>query len=304
MAIHVVQPNPAMDRIEVLEQFEVGTVNRSIEVRIVAGGKGLNVARGIRRLGHDVAAYGFLGGLIGDFIHTSCVELGIADRHVAIAGETRVCFILVDRSTGRSTVINEPGPMISAADQRQLHSSIVSRCRPADLVVLAGSLPPGVGADFYPRLVVDIQKAGARAIVDTSGEALAAAVEARPWMVKANVRELNEAGVGIEKGQVAGPLGGGTDWIVATRGSLGATVVSSEGVWELTVPEVRVVNATGSGDAFLAGLVSKLDESTSVREALLFGAACAVGSVLSIGPDVPDEGTVRALLGSIQLSEH
>ena len=296
MAIHVVQANPAMDRIEVVGNLDVGGVNRSSQTHVVAGGKGLNVARALRRLGHRVGAYGFLGGAVGAFIRQACTQLDIVDRHVSIDEETRVCMIVVDRSTRLSTVINEPGPMIDRQDEDRLTRSVVTRCRPGDVVVMAGSLAVGMGADFYARLVSDVQAIGARAVVDTSGEALEAALKSAPWMVKANVHELQEVGVRVDEWTTH--LGAETEWMVATSGGDGAIARSRLGTWRATVPQVHVDNATGAGDIFLAALLSRISHGDPMVRALPFAAAAAAGSVISIRPELPDEATLTPILES------
>jgi 1-phosphofructokinase family hexose kinase len=301
MAIHVVQANPAMDRIEVLEGLKLGSVNRSIAAAVVAGGKGLNVARGLRRLGHPVAAYGFLGGTAGEFIRQACARLGIADRHVSLDDETRICMILVDSTTGRSTVINERGPTIGHEDEVRLIRSVVACCRSGDVVVMAGSLPAGASADLYARLVSEVAAIGARAVVDTSGGALRAAMEREPWMVKANVHELAEVGLSVDR--LADHVHGGTEWIVATDGEGGAEARSKEAGWRATVPTVDVTNATGAGDVLLAGLLDRLERGAPMAEALRFAAACAAASVTSIEPELPDGATIARVLDATHVAE-
>lgn len=295
MAIHVINPNPAMDRIEVIASPRLGTVNRSSEARPIAGGKGMNVARGIRQLGGEASVYGPLGGFVGEFIRAACVELGVVDRHVQIAGETRICTILVDQATHQSTVINEPGPVLSSREERLLRESVLERCASGDIVIMTGSLARGLGDRFYAQLVENVQALGAQAIVDTSGRPLEAALKARPWMAKANARELEDVS---RSAVVIGP-----EWTVTTRGRAGATAASAHGQWRVAVPEVEVVNATGAGDAFLAGLASSLSEGDSLPNALRLGAACATGSVTTLEPYIPEPEQLVRLMEAVRVEE-
>jgi 1-phosphofructokinase/tagatose 6-phosphate kinase len=301
MAIRVVQANPALDRIEVLERLEVGSVNRSSRVFALAGGKGLNVARALRRRGHEVVAYGLVGGVIGEYLRRTCVELGITDRHVEVRGETRVCEILVDLSTGRSTVINEPGPIVDGDDEQRLIDSVAADCRRGEFVVIAGSLPPGAKSDLYARLVRTAQELGARVLVDTSGEALASAADSAPWMIKANARELAEAGL-ADRG-LSTRLRSGIEWIIATHGAAGATAHSASGTWKATVPPLNAVNSTGAGDIFLAGLLDSLSSDGDMVRALRCATAWAAASVLTITPELPDESSVTRVLELTQIAE-
>jgi 1-phosphofructokinase family hexose kinase len=301
MTIHVVQGNPGVDRIEVVDGFEVGAVNRSTKVVAVAGGKGLNVARALRRLGHPVAAYGLLGGATGAFIREACTTLGIGDRHVGIEGDTRVCAILVDRERRQSTVVNEPGPTVRAADERALFASVVTHCLPGDFVVMAGSLAAGLQPDVYGRLVAAVQLLGAHAVVDASGESLRLAIREAPWMVKANVMELAEVGVPVEG--LSRALRGQTEWMIATSGAEGALARSRSGAWRVSVPQVEVVNATGAGDVFLAALLSSLVGGEPIDAALRFATAAAAGSVTQLEPELPDPATIAAIRDHVQVVE-
>ena len=106
--------NPAVDISYKLDYFSLDTVNRVEDVSKTAGGKGLNVARVLHQLGEDVAASGFLGGSLGDFIRTQLAAIGIQDFFVPIDGETRNCIAIIHE--GKQTEILESGPVISASE--------------------------------------------------------------------------------------------------------------------------------------------------------------------------------------------
>lgn len=141
--VHVVSPNPAQDRLQVVPRLLVGEVNRATEVISRPGGKGMIVARGVVRLGGRAALHGFVGGSVGEQISAGCRALGVADRHVSIDGETRVTTVIVDSATGASTVVNEPGPEVGPGDVDALADGLLEAVRPGDLVVCTGSLPRG-----------------------------------------------------------------------------------------------------------------------------------------------------------------
>jgi 1-phosphofructokinase family hexose kinase len=307
--IHVVQANPAMDRIEVLPNLEVNGVNRAVRTYAVPGGKGLNTARGIRQLGGEVAAYGLLGGWVGEFIRDVCGRLGIEDRHTTISGTTRVCTVIVELDSGRSTVVNEQGPEVAPHEAASLVEVLVPRCRSGDLVVLTGSLPPNVADEFYAEIVDKVQAGGARAIVDTAGEPLRRAMGRGPWMVKPNHRELSEVlgrGLSGEEellGAMTAQLRLGTEVVVVTLGASGLLAVTPSARWRVVVPAVHAINPTGSGDFFLAGLASMVERGAELSEALRFGAACAVANAMTITPELPPDVDLAALAERITLEE-
>jgi len=302
--IHVVGPNPALDRLEILDNLHLNAVNRSVDVLNRAGGKSLNVARAIRRLGLEVSVHGFLGGWTGTFIRDACVAQGMTDRHIAIAGQTRISLVLVEPATGRSTVVNEPGPTIAAAEATALLDGLSAQCRPGDIVVLSGSLARDLPVDFHAEMIGRGRAAGARVIVDTSGAALTAAVGASPSMVKTNVAEfahLVRRDLDADRpepilAEMRGLVDTGVETVVVTLGEQG--LLYADAARELLVrsPPVTAVNPTGSGDIFLAGFVAAHACGADAPSALRIGVSAAAASCARIEPDIEGPAEVRALL--------
>lgn len=307
--IRVVQANPAMDRIEILDELTVDQVNDAIESHQLAGGKGGNVARGVRALGEPVAVYGFVGGAVGAFLRDGFKALGIEDRQTSIRDQTRVNSIVVERNGGRSTVINEPGPRVLPEEANALVEGLASDCRPGDLVTMSGSLARGVDRDFYARIVEAVRERGARSVVDARGNALIDALAARPWMVKTNASELGGAiGVDlraldpIQLGRTVRPLvGSAAEVVVVTLGRNGALAATESGSLWARVPEVAPVNATGAGDLFLAGFAVATIRGRSTADALRLACACGLASVGATLPELPPEVDVEALARSVVL---
>lgn len=305
--IRVVQANPAMDRIEVLGRLVVDGVNRSDETHAVAGGKGGNVARGVRALGERVAIYGFAGGPAGAFLRAAFCALGIDDRQTPIADETRVCTIIVERDLRRSTVLNEPGPVVTPSEARALVERLVSDCRAGDLVVLCGSVPRGVEPAFYGHIIEAVRDARVRVIVDARGEVLREALRARPWMAKANARELGEAlGVPLEGRPqdeilqvMRQAIGRDLEVLAITLGERGAFMASGSGAWWARVPRIVAVNATGAGDLFLAGFTVALARGEDTLAALRLASACGLASVQSMLPELPPHADMAALVAMV-----
>lgn len=305
--LHVVCPNPALDRLQVVEELHPFEVNRVTTVRSLPGGKGMIVCRGARRLDATVTAHGFVGGQVGEVIRRGCRDLGVQDRHIGIAGETRVTPVVIERRTGRSTVFNERGPEVTADEEQRLLAELAATVRPGDVVVSTGSLPPGCPPDLHARIARLALTRECTVLVDGHGEPLRRVIEDaradRPngrLVVKPNIAEL--AGV------LGDPLPD-LDAIVAAGRALndetGATFVVTLGtdgaVWidgtdELLVdsPRVETVNATGSGDSFLAGLSVALGRGDGPAGALALASAMGAANAASLAPDV-DPALVAAL---------
>ncbi|WP_370325542.1 1-phosphofructokinase family hexose kinase [Euzebya sp.] len=304
--IHIVCPNPALDRLQVVESLVTGAVNRAHDVTSLAGGKGIIVARGVRRLGGQATIHGFAGGAIGEMIRRGCEEIGAIDRHVEIRGDTRITAVVIESSSGASTVINERGPTVSDDDVGALLAGLADEVGPGDVVVCTGSLPPGAGHDLHGRAAALAGDRGALAIVDTHGPALAAAVEASPWMVKPNLAEL----CGLLDAELsADDLGGvveamatlrrrGVPAIAVTLGAAGVLHLDDEGAVHLTSPRVQVRNATGSGDMLLAGFVHALAAGLTPWDALRRGVAAGAANAEQVAPDI-DSARVVALTDEV-----
>lgn len=304
--IRVVGANPAMDRVALWPSLVVGGVNRAANVTVMAGGKSLNLARALRVLGEDVAAYGFLGGRAGDALRAAIAEHGIVDRHTAIEDETRICFVVVDPDAGHTTMLNEPGPLVSREETARFLDDLRADCEAGDIVILSGSLPDSVDPAVAGEIITIGNGAGAKTVADIHSQALREAVGRRPWMVKCNRDEL--AGlVGIDAtdpGELeryrAQPLPAiaadmrrlrdtGIGLVVVTLGAGGALLTDEAGCLHVGVPRVDVVNATGSGDVFLAGLVVGLQHGQTARDAIMLGAVCGTVAATRLPAELPPD---------------
>lgn len=307
-AIRVVGPNPAMDRTEEIRDFRPHEVNRAEISSPRAGGKSFIVARALRRLGHEVSAYGFLGGATGRYLRSECEKLGIRDRHTEVAGDTRINTILVDGRSGRSTVINEPGPTVSPSEVAALTAAVTEDLQRDDLLILTGSLPPSTGDDFYASLIALGRERGALTIIDADRAVLKRAAAARPWAIKCNLHEFRALAPGAPH-EVADEasrtqlidamlavVGTGVALVVVTLGASGLLAASASHVWEINAPTVDTKNATGSGDTFLAGFVSALAGGAELAAALRFGAAAASANAAVLIPDIGPDPQLDELL--------
>ncbi len=302
--IRVVGANPAMDRVALWPGLVVGGVNRTAEVTVMAGGKSLNLARAVRALGGDVAAYGFLGGPAGDVLRETIAEQGVIDRHIRIADETRICFVVVDPEAGHTTMLNEPGPEVTGDEVDRFLEDVRADCNPDDFVILSGSLPDSVDPSVAGEIIAIGNDAGARTVADIHSAALREAVARRPWMVKCNRDEI--AGLIdpdiADRGELdryrTRPLTAvaedmqrlresGISLVVVTLGEGGALLADEAGCLRVRVPRVEVVNATGSGDVFLAGMVVGLERGQPAREAIVLGAVCGTDAATRLPAQLP-----------------
>ena len=276
--------NPALDVTYRVPRVELHASHRVREVTQLAGGKGVNVASVLHQRGLQCIATGLLGGLGGQQVRADLDARGIAHDFAGCCGETRRSVSVVSEADGDATVFNEPGPEVGPGDWQAFEDhlgGLLRRLRPA-VVVVSGSLPPGVPADACGRVLVAARACGARTVVDTSGPALLEALAAGPDVVKPNREELAEA-TG-ERDPVAAALllqRSGAREVLVSAGAEGLVLVEPGGaVTRAWLAEPLSGNPTGAGDAAVAALAAGLALGHATRDTLRDAVAWSAAAVL------------------------
>jgi 1-phosphofructokinase len=300
--------NPAIDQTVVLETLRPGQVHRASGMAFHAGGKGVNVASCLADWGVACRATGFLGAANAGVFEALFAEKGIADGFVRVAGETRTNIKLTH--DGDTTDINLPGMMVDAAAVERLNLSLLSQVAAGTIVLLAGSLPAGAGADVYARLVAALKPAGATILLDTSEGPLAAALAGAvlPDWIKPNRAEL-EAFAGRELPTMAalievaeGLRARGVGTVVVSLGAEGSLFVGAK-VLHAMLPAARVASTVGAGDAMVAGIVAALAEGADFEAAARLATAFAVAKLGQAGPNLPAREVILRLAGQVQITK-
>ncbi len=186
-----VTPNPSLDHTVEVDVLERGEVQRTSHALVEAGGKGVNVARALAKHGHPTTAILPAGDDAQRMIGLLTPQQ-VTTVAVPIDGAIRTNIAVVERD-GTTTKLNEPGATLSDSDVDALLAAVDEALRsgPAWLVA-AGSLPAGAPDDFYARVTKAAVAVGVPVAIDTSGPALAAAIDAGATVVKPNLEELEE----------------------------------------------------------------------------------------------------------------
>lgn len=281
-------PNPSIDRTVEIEALRRGEVHRASGARVDPGGKGVNVSRALAA--GDVATVAVFpsGGMAGDQLAALLAPFGVQVVRVPIAGTIR-SNITVAEPDGTTTKLNESGPELSPDEASALERTVVEVARRANWVVGAGSLPRGLGDDFYARMVRSLRDAGTQVCVDGSGPPFAAAVDAVPDLIKPNAEELAEL-IGRPLRRLGDVLDAATEvhkrgvgTVLVSLGGDGALLVSGDEVLHGWSPPVKVRSTVGAGDATLAGFLAGGGRGRSgLVMALAYGAAAVAlpGSVM------------------------
>ncbi len=274
--ILTVTANPALDRSYRVEPFGINRVHRPLEWQVLAGGKGINVSRIVHTLGGRTCALCLLGGRTGRAIGAALLAESIPAKVVRLAGESRSCITIIDPEAHTQTEVNEPGPQVSPQELLRLLRAVrqsMRDMRPTWLA-LCGRMPVGIGDNFVGRIADECRKAGVWCAVDTSGPALAEAVDRHVDLVKPNEAELG-ALMGLPISTVESAADAALELalrsgvrVAATLGARGAVYTDGCGVWYAQPPPISFVSALGSGDAFL-GAFCEADARGAPVEACL-----------------------------------
>ncbi|WP_226656210.1 1-phosphofructokinase [Pseudalkalibacillus hwajinpoensis] len=282
--IYTITLNPSVDYIVRLENLKTGLVNTVDEEMKIAGGKGVNVTKVLKRLGHESTALGFVGGFTGQFIEQSLKEEALHSNFIHVNGDTRINIKLKNEE---ETEINGLSPEITESNIEQLFTQL-SQTVAGDIVVMAGSVPSSVDQTIYSRILRSLPD-GVQAIVDTKGKALKEVVRAKPFLVKPNHHELGDlfdvditsVAEAVKYGKKVQEMGA-KNVIVSMAGD-GAVLLTADDVLFGNVPIGKVQNSVGAGDSVVAGFLSKYIETENLKEAFQSGIAAGSASAFSTG---------------------
>ena len=308
-------PNLTIDRTLGIGELRPGEVLRFDRVVVTPGGKGLNVARAARALGHPAVLVSLLPGRTGEAAAALIADEGVELHAVPCPGELRSSAIIQERD-GRTTVLNEPGPPVGEREWTDYERAIQQRLGGHGVLVCSGSVPPGSPADAYGRLAALAQAAGVTSLVDAAGETLLRALDAAPGLVTPNLAEAETAlglasgGQAVQSTDDARPralaaaealVRQGARSAVVTADAEGAAVLAAgepaEWIGAPRVGEVR--NPIGAGDVLASALAAALERGEPLAAAARAGIAAASASVESATAGELDPERARALAAAM-----
>ena len=303
--------NAALDRTLSVPNFQQGHRHRASQGLTLAGGKGLNVARALKRLDVPVVATGLAGGRTGTRIVEELTSEAILNDFVRIADESRTSTAVVDPMGSSFTEINEWGPDVEPEELEILRDKLRYLSRGADAVVFAGSLPRGVEESFYAEAIRELNRAGVRTVLDAEGEPLRLGIEAEPSLVAPNQHEA-EALVGQELEAEDFPMALDS---IAELGARGVLITLETGCYGLTreersprrfhaaAPRVEPVSTVGAGDVLTAAFLAAQLEGRSFGDALRASVAAASASTLEVGAGRFEPREAHRLTGQVEVTE-
>lgn len=310
-SILCVSVNPAIDKQLRVSSLAPGRVNRASAAAPAPGGKALHVATSLQALGSHPQWLGFAGGPAGAELLSGIAELGITARSVATNGHTRTNLAILD-DTGQITELLEPGPTISAAESSAFLAAmdeLLASPSTARIVVISGSLAPGLPANFYAALLSKIHASGRKVLLDASGAAFCESLTSQPDFVKPNREEAaaivghsvdstsaaaSAAKVLLQRGCKSVAISLGKDGLLWATGPAGPIYFSP-------ASGVAVRSTVGCGDATVAGFAHAFADGLGPEETMRFAVACGAANCLAEIPGRIDAARVRALIPEVKV---
>ncbi|MCX4233554.1 1-phosphofructokinase family hexose kinase [Streptomyces ortus] len=296
--------NTALDITYRVRKLRPHASHRVDEMTERPGGKGLNVARVLAALGHEVTVTGFVGGVTGRALRERLAQTpDVVDALVPVSGATRRTIAVADATTGDTTQLNEPGPQITPAEWAGFQETYEVLLRSCSAVALCGSLPPGVPVGAYAQLVRAARALAVPVLLDTSGEPLRRGIAARPDIVKPNADELAELTGSHDPSQATRDARRrGAHAVVASLGPQGLLARTPEGDWRAAPLRPVRGNPTGAGDSAVAGLLSGLVEHLPWPDRLARSVALSAATVLSPAAGEFDQQAYEELLPRVSVA--
>ena len=293
MNIVTVTMNPCIDRTITIEKpIEKGGTHRVSATREEVSGKGINVSGLLKNWNIPTKCLGF------DFRGSKLpVARALRDRQIpawlhSVEGKIRCNIKVFDNAERTMTEFNEKGMEVSDVDIEAiclLMDQQLKEMNQEDLLVLTGSVPPGVPTDFYKQVIGRAHGYGIRTVLDASGELLKEGITAKPFALKPNKEELETIlGHKIQSEEEICEVCNflieqGIEYICVTLGEKGAMLICREGIYRANPLDIEVKGIQGAGDSVVAGMCVAISENRKPEEILKYAMAAAAGSLILEG---------------------
>lgn len=254
------------------------------------GGGGINVARAIQFLGGNATAIFPIGGATGEHLAALLTEEHVPVECVHAREWTRQNLHVHVKASGEQYRFVMPGATLYEEELRKLEEK-VTQIETGSLLVISGSLPPGVTLERFMALIKLAQQHGVRCVVDSSGDALAAALEiGHIELVKPNQKELSA----LVKRELIQPddvrkaaeeiiRNGKAERVVVSLGAQGALAVDANTCVQVVPPPIKSQSTVGAGDSMVGAMVLKLAENAGLEEMVRYGVAAGSAATINQG---------------------
>ena len=294
--------NPAIDKSARVERVVADEKLRCEAPRREPGGGGINVARAVHRLGGAARALYTAGGYTGALLRSLLDDEGLSHTPLEVDDMTRENVVVYETSTDRQFRFGMPGATLTEGEWTQCLKTLRALDPAPEYLVASGSLPPGVPSDAYAAVAEAARALGARPILDTSGDALREAVASGWFLLKPNLRELEQlAGTALdtEPARIDAARAfidrGWCEVVVLSMGASGALLITDDTAEHVRSPTVTINSRVGAGDSMVGGLTLALARGLDLGDAVRFGVAAGAAAVMTPGTELCRRADTDAL---------
>ena len=299
--------NPSFDKTATLSELKPGELNRLQQVRVDLGGKGLNVATVLSRLGVQTRCVGCLGSENASLFLRMVEREKLAFEYLMVSGEIRTNLKLCETNSKSITEINEPGPAVSEEELQSFLTLLKEKAQDSSYVVFSGRLPKKCSEDTYQRCIHSLP--GKKCVLDAAGESLLRGIKEKPYLIKPNLPEI-EGIVSRELKTLRAIRDAalllmeyGAQNVIVSMGKMGAVLVTPQRTLFAPALPVKVRSTVGAGDAMLGGVMTGLDQGSTLEDAFRFGVAAGAASVMTEGTQLLNREDFENLVPRVTVQE-
>ncbi len=301
--------NPCIDKTIYLNRLEVGSYNRVKNTRVDPAGKGLNVSIVLKHLNESTHCMGFNFKNNGSILENVLKNHGIEHSFISVEGDIRTNIKLFDNSCQVMTEINEAGPLVpaSAVDEFLEGVDTFLSQTPTDLLVMSGSIPPGVPTHIYQRLIRMAHRRNVKTVLDASGDPLILGLQEKPYLIKPNTLEFEQAfqedlASGKSTLEIAQKvIEDGIPYICLSMGADGALFIDRDHAYRAKPLPVKPKGLTGAGDSMVAGMCCAILRHLESADILRYAMAAAGGSIRQEGTILAQKKDLDELLPQVEI---
>ena len=307
--VSVLTLNPAVDiSYEIPQLLEYQKV-RASQTWYHPGGNGINIARALTELSVPANCCSVIAGESGDLLLNLLGDT-LDDRHTwfRVPGETRLNTAILQQSPPGQYEITSIGPEIPPDVLTEVCDCMLDRAGDG-IAVLSGLLPPGVPDSIYQELVEKVNNQGGKAVVDTHGEVLQLAIEAKPWLVRLNrhilemsmkrrmdtAQDIAEAARTIQQR--------GLEFVCVTLGDEGAVLVDAKNSYHCSAPKVHKQSTVGCGDSVISGLIASALKGEAPQQMLRLGVSCGSATASHPGTELFSRDELDAVTSTVEITQ-
>ena len=287
--ITTVTMNPCIDRSVHLSTFNKGATNRVQRSRTDIGGKGINVSVQLRNFRQETRALCLDPMDSGTYLTDMLTTLGVPSIMVPVNGRLRENLKIYDDQTGDMTEINEAGVLVDFSSYKRFMQRFSTVLMGTDILVLSGSIPPGIPAEVYREMITAAKAAHVLTVLDAAGDPLRLGIEAGPDLIKPNRYEMETLtghpipDLDTACAEAMALVDRGVGCVCLSMGAQGAILANRLGIWYSEGVPIKVVGEQGAGDSLVAGLCMGKLAGMDYGEMLRTGMVMAQGSLTREG---------------------